>query len=83
MTADPIRETTEGAEPIRTTRAVLKPSMWCVECPACGVETDIVQTREDDAGAFHADGTDQFFHCPECGEFLEVVAASVQEAYPA
>lgn len=77
MPADP-------ADPIdaKAAPALLTPSAWFVQCPCCGASIEIEQVEEDIAGAYCASGTDMLPLCEVCHTLIEVLPASVQEAYP-
>ena len=79
MSADQ-QNSTAAEEPLH--RAMLTPSEWHILCPVCGAENAVSDIYEDAGGAFCASGADQFLRCEACDAFVEVVAASVQEAYP-
>ena len=62
------------------TPAPLRAALWCVHCPGCGVEQDVPRTIEDDGGAVHAEADCRFFHCEECGTFIEAAPVKIVEA---
>jgi hypothetical protein len=82
MPHDPARPETTEADEVIFTRAPLQATGWSVLCQTCGSGEIIIETREDDAGAICPEAQDQWHRCPACDAGIEVVAVSVQEAYP-
>jgi transcription elongation factor Elf1 len=59
-------------------KARLKPLDWQVDCPCCGTVI-LVDACENDDASWHADGTDQFPECDECGALIEVLSVQIVE----
>lgn len=82
MPDNPVQEGTD-ADDVIFTRSLLRPSGWVVICETCGSGEITIETCEDNAGAICPEAQDRWLRCPACDAGIEVVAVSVEEAYPA
>lgn len=59
---------------------VPEPETFRVQCPTCERTIEGIEMTQDDYGAWHADGPDEFPRCDECDTLFQIARVAVIHA---